>query len=519
MNGGIKRKLNLQSIENKYLAIKEVENGANRKDVCEKFSVKHNTLSGWMKDAETIKKNYLDCNCAPKQKKMKNAKFVSVEEVTSKWFYDAQTANSSLSIDREMIIGKAKEFATKLGIENFEATNGWFSRFKDRHNISYKKICGEAKSADLSQIDDWVAKLTEIRFEYKADDIYNADKTALFYKCIPEKSYCIKSQPCIGGKQSKERISILLTANMSGNDKMQIVVIGKSMNPRCFKNVKHLPVDYYANSKAWMTSDIFSKWIKKVDRTMRIQGRKIVLLVDNCSAHPHCDDLQNVKLVFLPPNTTSLLQPMDQGIIQNFKHHYRKLLAHKKLAAIEQKEDFNENLLGALHNVKKAWGFVEPATILNCFMHAFYPENDEFHGFLPSDIYVHVPTDPEEESLFEAFGLEKNDFVKLAVETDEQEQCRATLDDDEIIESIHVQSKLSSSDSVQIDDTSNDTEIQLLPHVSCRDAFSMCDNLTRFFSESNSATINGEANIYLEKLQRLIAREQLTRLKQTKLKE
>ena len=80
-------------------------------------------------------------------------------------------------------------------------------------------------------------------------------------------------------------------------------------------------------------------------------------------------------------------------------------------------------------------------------MHAFYPENDEFHRFLPSDIYVHVPTDPEKESLFEAFELEKNDFVKLVVETDEQEQCRATLDDDEIIESVQ-QSKLSSSDSV-----------------------------------------------------------------------
>ena len=98
-----------------------------------------------------------------------------------------------------------------------------------------------------------------------------------------------------------------------------------------------------------MTSDIFRKWIKKVDRKMRIQRRKIVLLVDIRSVHPHCDDLQNVKLVFLPLNTTSLLQPMDQGIMQNFKHHYRKLLAHKKLAAIEQRENFNENLLGALH--------------------------------------------------------------------------------------------------------------------------------------------------------------------------
>ena len=74
MNGGIKRKLNLQSIENKYLAIKEVENGANRKDVCEKLSMKHKTLSGWMKDAETIKKNYLDCISAPKQNKNEKCK-------------------------------------------------------------------------------------------------------------------------------------------------------------------------------------------------------------------------------------------------------------------------------------------------------------------------------------------------------------------------------------------------------------------------------------------------------------
>ena len=56
MNGGIKRKLNLQSIENKYLAIKEFENGANRKDVCEIFSVKHNTLSEWIKDADNKEK-------------------------------------------------------------------------------------------------------------------------------------------------------------------------------------------------------------------------------------------------------------------------------------------------------------------------------------------------------------------------------------------------------------------------------------------------------------------------------
>ena len=40
--------------------------------------------------------------------------------------------------------------------------------------------------------------------------------------------------------------------------------------------------------------------------------RKIALIVDNCPAHPDVNDLRAIELVFLPPNTTSHTQPMDQ---------------------------------------------------------------------------------------------------------------------------------------------------------------------------------------------------------------
>jgi hypothetical protein len=50
------------------------------------------------------------------------------------------------------------------------------------------------------------------------------------------------------------------------------------------------------------------------------------MIVDNCPAHPHVKGLKSMKLVFLPPNTTSVTQPMDQGVIRNLKLHYRKLV-------------------------------------------------------------------------------------------------------------------------------------------------------------------------------------------------
>ena len=140
----------------------------------------------------------------------------------------------------------------------------------------------------------------------------------LFFKLLPNKTLKMKGEKCFGGKKSKERILVLLCSNMDGTDMVKPLVIGKFQNPRCFKGVKSLPVDYRWNRKAWMTSEIFIVWLRKFDSKMVLQKRKVLLFVDNCSAHPRLDNLKAVKLAFLPPNCTSTL-PMDQGVIYNFK--------------------------------------------------------------------------------------------------------------------------------------------------------------------------------------------------------
>ena len=77
-----------------------------------------------------------------------------------------------------------------------------------------------------------------------------------------------------------------MAASNALDEKIPMFVIGKSASPRCFKYVRNLPCRYRSQKKAWMDGTIFEKWLHKLNRKFEMQGRKVVMIVDNCSAHP-----------------------------------------------------------------------------------------------------------------------------------------------------------------------------------------------------------------------------------------
>ena len=87
-----------------------------------------------------------------------------------------------------------------------------------------------------------------------------------------------------------------------------------------------------------MNTDIMNTVIAKLNRRMVKEKRNILLLMDNVSSHSPflCESFSNVKVVFLPVNTTSRLQPLDAGIIKNFKVHYRKQLLKHVLTKVNE---------------------------------------------------------------------------------------------------------------------------------------------------------------------------------------
>ena len=73
-----------------------------------------------------------------------------------------------------------------------------------------------------------------------------------------------------------------------------------------------------------MTAALFDEWLTGVNNSMIKQNRKILLFIDHAPCHNSDAYYSNINIKFFPPNTTSILQPLDQGIIKNFKCCYRE---------------------------------------------------------------------------------------------------------------------------------------------------------------------------------------------------
>ncbi|GBO35227.1 Tigger transposable element-derived protein 4 [Araneus ventricosus] len=146
----------------------------------------------------------------------------------------------------------------------------------------------------------------------------------LFYRLLPDKTLSFKGEKCTSEKASKQILTLLLGANISGNEKLKPLVTGKSRKPRCFKNVKSLPDEYEANSNAWMTTTIWGRHIRKLDSQFSRQKRNVAIIVDNCATHNQPKNLKAIEIVSLPPNVTAFLQLLDEGIIRDFKRKYKK---------------------------------------------------------------------------------------------------------------------------------------------------------------------------------------------------
>ncbi|XP_067134160.1 tigger transposable element-derived protein 1-like isoform X1 [Centruroides vittatus] len=412
----VKKKKMKTTIELKKEIIRKHEGGVRVSDLALQFGLAKSSICTILKNKEAIK----DANVAKGVTvitKQRSQTLEEVEKLLLIWINEKQLAGNSLS--KAVICEKARLLYQDLlkktpgsssEINGFKASRGWFEKFKKRSGIHSVAHRGEALNTNKKDAEDFVKEFCAyVATEgFIPQQVFNCGETGLFWKKMPDRTYLMQEEKALpGDKPMMDRLTLLLCGNASGDFKVKPLLVYHLENPDVFKrnNVmkNKLSVMWRANSKAWVTRQFFLEWVQEVfapsvRKYLNVNNLplKCLLLLDNAPAHPPgmetelLGDCDFIIMKFLPPNITSLIQPMNQQIISDFKKYYTKALFQRCFEVTSDTEltlrDFwknHFNILLCLGLIDKAWQQVTCRT-LNLAWKNLWPDCvtvSDFEGF------------------------------------------------------------------------------------------------------------------------------------------
>lgn len=327
-----RRKLTVLTIEERLQIIQLHESGWKIGEIASDCKVPQSTVSTVVKN----KQKWLEKKHHRHMRKTRVVGDVRLEK--SMELFVQQARDNDMRLTCAMIREKALEFAEQFGNTSFKASSGWLDKFAKRHQITLKKAGAGASGESGDRVNTDLYTVPELIRGYAPRDIVVASETGLLFGCLPDEADRFLEEACAGGEYSEERITLLCATNMDGSEKLPLLVIG-NQKETCFKDTKSLPVTYESNSKAWMTSAIFERWILSLDSKFEQERRQVVMFVESSPVHSKSlpNKLKCINLQFFPTNGTSDLRPLDL-VIKTFKYHYRFSLVNRRLEEIEQEK-------------------------------------------------------------------------------------------------------------------------------------------------------------------------------------
>lgn len=145
--------------------------------------------------------------------------------------------------------GEGSRLCLCLNIEDLGASEGWLCRSRSKRDIVFGTLPSDSRDISSETCAMWQnGALQEYLNPHSPHGIFSADETSLFYMLLPSKTMTCKGDSCAGGMRSKERITFLVAANMTGMERL--LVMERLLTPFCSKNICTLPAEYTDSYKA-----------------------------------------------------------------------------------------------------------------------------------------------------------------------------------------------------------------------------------------------------------------------------
>jgi 4-hydroxybenzoate polyprenyltransferase len=133
--------------------------------------------------------------------------------------------------------------------------------------------------------------------------------------------------------------SFIECISATGNALLPLVIFkGKSVQQQWFPLLlkQYKGWKFTATENAWTSDETAIEWLETVFLPQTMTSEPRLLILDGHGSHETTDFMylcyqNNVHLLFLPPHTSHVLQPLDLSVFSSLKSHYRTEVSHLSL--------------------------------------------------------------------------------------------------------------------------------------------------------------------------------------------
>jgi len=270
---------------------------------------------------------------------------------------------------------RVREMANRILRINGESNpigQAWIPGFI-RRNPRVASIVGKrleaprAEAATPEQIRAFLElfEATRIRLNIRLEDIYNMDETGIALGVCTNSRVlgdARKKKAYVKSPENREWVSIIESISADGR-KLQCLVIfkGKNLQTTWFPS-ESVPDWFYTTSEnGWTSQSIGLEWLQRIfiPQTDTDPQRYRLLILDGHGSHIDTEFLyacktRKIELLFLPPHSTHILQPLDLTPFSVVKSKYRRQI--QDLATLDDAAPVKKERFIACYNQAREEG-------------------------------------------------------------------------------------------------------------------------------------------------------------------
>ncbi|KAH8020490.1 hypothetical protein HPB51_002439 [Rhipicephalus microplus] len=129
------------------------QENSSKYEIARKHGIPPSTLSTYIRNRTAIENAYEAEDFGASRKRLRTVKFAELESALIILVKEMRA--QSITLSGPIIMAKAADFALRLDIQDFVASEEWFHRFRERHNLVFRTLYCEAKKVDAETCVTW----------------------------------------------------------------------------------------------------------------------------------------------------------------------------------------------------------------------------------------------------------------------------------------------------------------------------------------------------------------------------